>query len=297
MRMIFLFIDGLGLGERDGSVNPVYDAQVPTLRRILEDPGTYKVDACLGVKGLPQSATGQTAIFTGENASQVLGRHLHGRPTITLRGLIQKNNLFRELRAMGCSVTNANVYRVEYLEKMLDPQDRRNQPSVTSVMCLSEGIPFRTHEDYQKGRGLYHDITGRVLIEYGYDVERITPREAARRLYAISRDFDFTLFEHFMSDIIGHRMKREEAVLEAQLLDEFLEALLGLCDPEQDILFMISDHGNLEDISVKTHTLNPVPAAIIGRLPEGPELKLKSLTDVTPAVVEIFRRSRRAIGN
>ena len=39
----------------------------------------------LGIEGLPQSATGQTALFTGINAAQLLGRHLFGFPNQPFR--------------------------------------------------------------------------------------------------------------------------------------------------------------------------------------------------------------------
>jgi len=64
---------------------------------ILNKAGAIPTDACLDVPGLPQSATGQTTIFTGQNASKVLSRHLHGQPTITLKKMIIENNLFKEL--------------------------------------------------------------------------------------------------------------------------------------------------------------------------------------------------------
>ena len=81
--VIFVFLDGVGLGPADES-NPFWSAGTPTLRRLLGGPlvngvraqrliGTLPVlcrgiDATLGVPGLPQSGTGQTALFTGINA-------------------------------------------------------------------------------------------------------------------------------------------------------------------------------------------------------------------------------------
>jgi len=292
MKMIFVFIDGFGLGEADPEHNPLYAVDTPNIDFIFNNFHVMPTDASLGVPGLPQSATGQTAIFTGENASRILGRHLNGQPTATLKNLINRNNLFIELMNMGFKVTNSNIYRQEYLDRMLDPKERRYRPSVTSVMTMSAGLRFRTVEDYRKGRGVYHDITGQVIKDYGYEVEIITPQEAARRIFAISRDYDFTLFEHFMTDIIGHKMNMDLAVKEIKLLDEFLGELIKLVDPNRYIVFIASDHGNIEDISVKTHTMNPVPTIVAGRLPEGVTLKVESLLDIMPAVLEIFRTSK-----
>lgn len=289
MRMIFVFIDGFGLGDEDSNANPIYAANAPNIRHILNDFNVIPTDASFGIKGLPQSATGQTAIFTAVNAPQVLGRHLNGQPTITLKKIINKSNLFKELMNMGLKVTNSNVYREEYLSKMLDPRERRYRPSVTSVMSLSAGLKFRTVEDYNLGNGVYHDITGQIIKDSGYDSKVITPEEAARRIYAISRNYDFTLFEHFMTDIIGHKMDMELAVREIELLDAFLGELLRLVDFENDIIFITSDHGNIEDITVKTHTMNKVPTVVMGKVPEGADIKIESLLDIMPEVLSIFK--------
>ncbi|MCX7708883.1 MAG: alkaline phosphatase family protein [Clostridia bacterium] len=288
MKMIFIFIDGFGMGNKNPEVNPIIAAKTPGLDYIFSNFEVIPTDACLGIPGLPQSATGQTTIFTGINASKVLNRHLNGQPTITLKQLIYENNLFKELSRRGLKFTNANVYRDEYLQKMMDETDRLHRPSVTSVMSMSAGLSFRTIEDFKAGNGVYHDITGQILIDSGYDVRLNTPQEAAQKLYAISRGFDFTLYEHFMTDIIGHKMDMDLAVGEIQLLDSFLGELIKLIDLEEDVVFITSDHGNIEDISVKTHTFNKVPTIIIGKQGERVRLEIESLTDIMPSVLKIF---------
>jgi 2,3-bisphosphoglycerate-independent phosphoglycerate mutase len=288
MRMIFIFIDGFGLGENDKEKNPIVAANTPNLDYIFERFTVIPTETTLGVKGLPQSATGQTTIFTGKNASELIGVHLSGQPTESLKKVIIENNIFKALLDKGFKVTNSNVYRQEYLDKMQVPIDRRHRPSVTSVMTMSSGIKFRRVEEFEAGLGIYHDITGQILKDSGYNVDLITPEEAAERLYRISRDFDFTLYEHFMTDIIGHTMDMERAISQIELLDAFLGRLLGLIDLKEDTIFITSDHGNIEDISVKTHTYNKVPTIIIGKVPEGLEVKIESLLDIMPAVMGMF---------
>ncbi len=295
MKIIFIFIDGFGLGEKDKSKNPIFAAVTPNINYITENCRVIPTDTTMCIQGLPQSATGQTAIFTGVNASKVLGRHMHGQPTITLKRIINENNLFKELLSMGLKVTNANVYRRAYLDNMREAKDKRARPSVTSIMTMSGGINFRTVEDYNKGQGVYHDITGKILADNGFTEKAITPKEAARRLYLASREYDFTLFEHFMTDTIGHRSDMEFAVSHIEMLDEFLGGLLEFVNLDKEIIFITSDHGNIEDMSVKTHTLNKVPTIICGKLPESItdlNLKIVSLTDIVPAIVEIFKGAK-----
>ncbi|HEX9062038.1 MAG TPA: peptidase [Clostridia bacterium] len=287
MGIIFIFIDGLGIGEDDISKNPVKAASTPNIDHITSHFKVFPTDACLGVPGLPQSATGQTAIFTGVNASIAVGRHISGQPDTALKKIINENNLFIELAKRGYSFTNSNVYRDKYLESLLSPENHTIKPSVTSVMTLSSGIKPRTVEDYKKGNGIYHDITGNILKESGFDVDIISPKEAALRLFNISRNYSFTLFEHFMSDIVGHSMDMELAKTEIELLDEFLGGLFNLLDFEKDIVVITSDHGNIEDISLKTHTFNKVPTVVAG-IPDGLDIRIESLTDIMPAVLNMI---------
>jgi bisphosphoglycerate-independent phosphoglycerate mutase (AlkP superfamily) len=288
MKMIFIFIDGFGIGANDKEKNPLVISKIPCFDYLFENSYVIPTDACLGVPGLPQSATGQTTIFTGVNASRVLGRHLHGQPTFSLKRIINQNNLFKELIARGLKVTNANVYREEYIAKIIDPEERRFRPSVTTVMSLSAGIDLRTVEDYKSGNGIYHDITGKVLKDGGYVDKTILPQEAAERLYKISRAYDFTLFEYFMTDVIGHKSDMNLAVEAIELLDRFIGKLIELVDLNEDIIYITSDHGNIEDVSVKTHTLNKVPTIIIDKLPENADIRIESLADIMPSILKMF---------
>ncbi len=291
MRVVFIFIDGIGTGNKNGDTNPIYKTPDKVLAKLI-DEAVFEADASMGIPGLPQSATGQTAIFTGVNAPAALNRHLSGQPTITLKKIIQKVNIFGELKKMGLTVSNANVYREEYLRNMLDLKDRRNRPSVTSVMCMAENIIFKTPLDFANNKGVYHDITGEILKKSGYDVDLITPEQAARNLYNLSLQNDFTMYEHFITDIAGHKFEMKEAVEVVINLDRFLAELMGLINFEEDVLIITSDHGNLEDISVRTHTMSKVPVIIKGNHTDNVDLKIESLVDIMPYVIELFRREK-----
>ncbi len=290
MKVIFIFLDGVGIGEKDRTANPVYATQQQVLARLI-DNARFQADASMGVEGLPQSATGQTAIFTGVNAPKVLNRHLSGQPTISLKKVIYKSNIFCELVKMGYKVTSSNVYRDEYLENMLNVKDRRHRPSVTSVMSMAAGIEFRTVDEFINENGVYHDITGETLKESGYEVDTVTPKRAAQNLYRLSRNYDFTLYEHFLTDIQGHKADFGEAVDLIDRLDNFFEELMKQMDFEEDVLIMTSDHGNIEDVSVHTHTMNKVPVVVLGKKAENIKTEVHSLTDIMPFVLEVFSKN------
>jgi 2,3-bisphosphoglycerate-independent phosphoglycerate mutase len=290
MKLIFIFIDGLGIGDKNPVKNPIYAAKAPCLINLFENVPYAEVDVTMGIKGLPQSATGQTAIFTGVNASRAINRHLNGQPTFTLKNIINEDNLFKRLIKMGLSPTNTNVYRDEYLQNMLTLKDRRLSPSVTTVMCMSSGIPFRGVKEFTEGNGIYHDLTGMIIKENGYDVEPISPEESANRLFYISKDYDFTLFEHFMTDIIGHKADVEKGMEHILLLDRFLQRLLELVKDTDTTVFITSDHGNIEDCSIKTHTMNKVPAWIISKNDKYEKIRMgiTEITDIFGAVLSIL---------
>ncbi len=290
MKVIFIFLDGVGIGEKDRTANPVYATQQQVLARLI-DNARFQADASMGVEGLPQSATGQTAIFTGVNAPKVLNRHLSGQPTISLKKVIYKSNIFSELVKMGYKVTSSNVYRDEYLENMLNVKDRKHRPSVTSVMSMAADVEFRTVNEFINENGVYHDITGETLKESGYEVDTVTPKRAAQNLYKLSRNYDFTLYEHFLTDIQGHKADFGEAVDLIDRLDNFFEELMKQMDFEEDVLIMTSDHGNIEDVSVHTHTMNKVPVVVLGKKAENIKTQVHSLTDIMPFVLEVFSKN------
>ena len=89
MRIVFLFIDGVGL-HAPAPDNPVNPEVCPTLCRLIAQHAV-PIDACLSMPGLPQSATGQATMFTGVNAPVFMGRHCEGFPGPSLRKKIEEN--------------------------------------------------------------------------------------------------------------------------------------------------------------------------------------------------------------
>lgn len=308
MSVLMIFIDGVGLGAADEETNPLAAAPMPVVRQLIrgrplirasaENPvdderaethnalaRLVAVDTCLDMPGLPQSATGQTTLLSGVNASQVLGRHLSGLPTETLVGILREHSLFKQLREAGRAATFANPFTDDYFEAVKAGKWRH---SSTTTAVFSAGLPVRMLGDLLNGRAVFHDITGEGLRRRGHDVPVITPREAGRRLAALAAEYDFTLFEHFLTDFAGHAQDWAEAQRLLSMLDEMLGAVLDHVDLSKTTVIVISDHGNLEDLSVKTHTRNDVPGLFIGVGQDYFADKVQSLTDVTPAIVDFL---------
>src|SRR5882757_6169028 len=117
MSVLLFFVDGLGIGPR-GPSNPFDGLDAAPLAVFQnEEPATIfdgvvvPTDACLGIPGRPQSASGQTTILTGVNAPAQLGYHKHGFPNAALLEIIREHSIFRQLGHAGITpITFANAY-------------------------------------------------------------------------------------------------------------------------------------------------------------------------------------------
>jgi hypothetical protein len=299
--VVFVFVDGVGAGTRDPDRNPL--ARGDFLLSRFEDGGgaplpaggrAVLADACLGVPGRPQSATGQTTILTGENAPRALGRHVLGFPNAPLRELLLRASLFRALAAAGRRAVFANAYPVAYLRALgiaaegaaeFEVGRRRVRAAATTVAYAAAGGAFRTWADAKAGRGLTHDVTGRRARFHGADVPERTPEEAAGILATLARGHDLALFEFFETDEAGHARSMERAADALARLDRFLRAVIDRLAPE-DALVVASDHGNLEDLSTRNHTLAPVPVLGFGRAAEALG-GVRDLTHLAPLLLHL----------
>jgi 2,3-bisphosphoglycerate-independent phosphoglycerate mutase len=294
MKVVFVFIDGFGLGRDDPSVNPCASESLRVLRcveagetvRPAPENGTLiAADACLGVEGLPQSATGQTALFTGENAQAILGRHLPGYPNAALRGLLAERSLLKRLTDSGFSARFFNAYRPLFFRL---PEPMKWRLSATTVATLAAGVPFFGLEDLRNRRCLYHDFTNEALIRRGIAAPRFTPEEAGEILARASAEHDFLLFEYFLTDKAGHGQDGAAALALLQGLDRLVLSLLRSLPTDEALLLIASDHGNIEDLSVRTHTRNRVPVFAWGRGKERIAERIRSIADVAPALFSLF---------
>jgi 2,3-bisphosphoglycerate-independent phosphoglycerate mutase len=126
--VLLIFLDGFGLGRNDAT-NPFFVHGMPLLEKRLGVKLTENayvntqgcllkgIDACLGVDGIPQSATGQTSLLTGINAPAYLGYHLPAFPNPELITLIQSKSILKQVKSLGLTATFANAYTDTYFEK------------------------------------------------------------------------------------------------------------------------------------------------------------------------------------
>jgi hypothetical protein len=301
--VLVLFLDGVGLGPSDPNVNPFAAADMPSLRqalggaRLLAETAPrvgpqatlVAIDACLEVAGDPQSATGQAALLTGRNVPAEVGEHYGPKPNPAVAAILREGTLFSEVLARGGSASLLNAYPPRYFETIAS---RRRLYSSIPLAVTAAGVPLRTAADLQAGHALSADFTGKGWAEQpGFPPAPVLGHtEAGVRLAELARRVDLSWFDFWPSDVAGHRADMGQA---RHLVEQFDAVLGGLiqawCD-EEDLVIITSDHGNLEDLSDRGHTRNPVLGLLIGpadlRAAVAP--RLHRLTDFHDVILDVI---------
>lgn len=298
-KLIFIFLDGVGIGEADKSKNPFfsydfkflsnYFNEMPSLQNPRMESGAvsvFPVDATLGIDGLPQSGTGQVSLLCGFNGAEFIGKHFGPFPYSLHHEEIRSKNLFHVLTEQGEKVDFVNAYPKLFFD-YLNKQKRRI--GTFALSALYSGIRLKGLEELRSGKALSNDITNiRWQTRLNYKLKTIQPATAAKRLLKIADKNELTVFEYFLTDHIGHKRITENLNDIYKELDEFLVYILNNTPPETGVL-IISDHGNFEDLSVKTHTFNPVFCMTKGVPTEIFKNNVKSLIDVKWAILELLK--------
>ena len=288
--VLLFFIDGLGIGTR-GPFNPLDNlpdaAPLAVFQNETPDPLfagiVVPTDPRLGVEGRPQSASGQTTILTGVNAPAQLGYHKQGFPNKPLLEIISSHSIFRQLRDAGVGpVTFANAYTDQFFTV------RPRWISATTAAVEAAGMPFRNLADLKNDAAVFMDFTNRILIERGVEVAERTEEEAADVLARIVSENRFTLYEYFITDKVGHEQDMSKAKEILTSLARFIRELLARLDLKQTTVILTSDHGNIEDLSSRNHTLHLVPTIIWGAERERIAARIRTLADITPAIVALL---------
>jgi 2,3-bisphosphoglycerate-independent phosphoglycerate mutase len=286
--LLLLFIDGLGIGTR-GTHNPFDGLDGAEPLAVFQNEDSKPIlngilvptDATLGVEGRPQSASGQTTILTGINAPLALGYHKQGFPNEALREIIQSKSIFLQLKLLGIG---PNIFANAYTPRFFE--ERPRWVSATTVAVEAAGLSFLTLDNLRVGEAVYQDFTNSQLIERGEEIELIEAEEAAGNLARIVKKNRFTLYEYFITDRIGHAQDMDAARITILRLARFVRSLLDKIDLDITTVILTSDHGNIEDLSSRNHTLNSVPTIIWGQQREQIAERISSLADITPSIVE-----------
>lgn len=240
MKVLFIFLDGIGLGENNPETNPFARAKMPNLNALLDGRSLLKesapfdgehaslraIDAGVGVDGLPQSATGQAMLLTGKNISAELGYHYGPKPNPEVAAYLDGETLFSKCVASGKRSALLNAYPPRYFDGI--DSGKRLYSSIP-LAVTNAGLELFTYEDLVAGRGLSADFTGegwRTMLGFP-DAPVMNPHEAGKKLISLAMEYDFSFFEYWASDYAGHKQQMETAV---GLMESFDGVLGGMME-------------------------------------------------------------------
>ncbi|MFC4640114.1 metalloenzyme domain protein [Deinococcus hohokamensis] len=250
---VWLALDGVG-HPLDAPPDSPW-AQALTTLRPLVDAGAA-LDATLGVPGLPQSGTGQSCWLTGQDAVRLMGEHFGPHPGPTLQRLLRAQALPVRLVQAGARTALVNHYAPAYFA----PQ-RRPRVGCFPFAFQAAGLPLNPSGlplvPASLGLGFQAPWTPAGLgLE---DLERL-----GTQLARAARDWDLLVLDLWFSDLLGHAGREPvppEVRAAARAYLQRVDALLrGLLEGGADVA-LSSDHGNMEDLGVKSHTVARVPLA------------------------------------
>lgn len=299
-RVLLLFLDGVGIGPADPAVNPFLSAALPNLRSLLpagiptldgqavsSPAGTTSIvlplDPLMGVAGHPQSGTGHTALLTGRNAAALYGRHFGPWVPVPLRPIMMSENVLIRAVEAGLKATFANAYPRRYMERAWT-----KRPAGPPLAAQGAGLLERDETHLALGEAVASEILNdlwRTRLEI-HDMPLVTPAKAGENLARIAASADLTLFAHYATDTAGHTQSMEGGIAALEKVDAFLSGLLPSL-PDDTLLAVASDHGNIEDTS-RGHTLNPTFNLLHGPGASTVARGLTAITDLAPALLSFL---------
>jgi arylsulfatase A-like enzyme len=211
-----------------------------------------------------------------------MGRHFGPWVPTALRPLLATENLLSRARAAGRMAAFANAYPSRWAEVR-----STRRPAAPPLAALAAGVLTRHEEALREGRAVVSEITNegwRSHLDPG--APHVSPAGAGRILAGVAARAELTLFAHYDTDHVGHRMEVEAAVPVLERVDAFLGGVLEALPPDT-LLVIASDHGNVEDATTG-HTTNPVPVIAAGPGSETVARRVRSIADVAPAILELL---------
>jgi len=285
-----IFLDGVGIGEKNPDKNIFFKKnfrficenfnETPSLDNPIVS-SFYKyifpLDAVMGVEGLPQSGTGQTSLLCGINAQKELGYHFGPYPHSSQLDFLKEKSLFALFKDLKKNFYFANSYPKIYFDHL----KKSNRVGAFALSYRYADGKLNRAEELRKGAALSAEIDNSRWIEkLGYKLKKISPSLAAKRLLRIAEKNDFVLYEYFFTDHLGHGRHKEYFEQWLNTLDFFLYEILKNLNYSKTTLLICSDHGNIEDLSIKTHTKNPAFFLAAGKYAKIFFEKCKDLSDI-----------------
>jgi len=296
-RVLFVFLDGVGIGRPDPVVNPFLEARLPVLRGMLgnrlptldepflqhrgaREAVAFPLDASLGIEGRPQSGTGQTSLLTGVNGAELFGRHFGPWVPVALRPLVEEGSVLRRVVDAGRPAVFANAYPRGWSKSR-----GARRIAAPPLAARGAGLLTRAQPELAAREAISSEIVNEGWRARWPDenIPPVTAEEAGRVLGRISAGADLTFYAHYSTDTAGHSGSAEESRRALERVDRFLGGVLANLPPDH-LLLVASDHGNVEELEAG-HTLNPALGLLVGPDAHARAGELRTLLDPAPALL------------
>jgi 2,3-bisphosphoglycerate-independent phosphoglycerate mutase len=217
----------------------------------------------------------------------MIGEHYGPKPNPAIRELLAQDNFFKQVITAGKKAALVEAYPPMWHH---DHNRGKSLRSSYQQAAYEAGQELFGIEAVIEGKALTPEWTSEAWLTYLKlrDVPPYTPEEAGQKLVRISREYDFAMHAHWMTDMVGHRGPVERGVELLELFDKVMTGVVNEWDDEEGLIIITSDHGNLEDVSHRNHTENEIPTLIIGSKKGALAEGLRDLSDYVPRMAKLL---------
>ncbi len=203
MKLLFLFLDGVGLGRDAPNINPFIRAALPNIDHILdgnkiiadgcqsksegglktERASLIALDASLGIEGIPQSASGQASLLTGKNVPAILGFHDGPKPNPMIMDILKEGTLFSWVIQQEHGAALLNAYPPRYFKSI---ETGHRLPGVIALSAKNAEMQLKTMDDLYCGDAISADFTAQGWRSHlGFsDTPLLNPTQAGEHMLA-----------------------------------------------------------------------------------------------------------------
>ena len=170
--------------------------------------------------------------------------------------------------------------------------------SAIPYALTAAGLPLHDVEAYMAEQAISGTITGRDWRRHAAlrEVPVHDPAAAGRIVGTLAESARFVFYEHWVTDVLGHRRTLRQAADHFALVDGFLRGLTESLDGSSTLVMVGSDHGNVEESGHGRHTRNPALGLMWGAGFAECAERISSLMDFRSLIEDLLitpQRTRR----
>ena len=204
-----------------------------------------------------------------------------------MRDILDEAGIFSRLHAAGQATAFVNAYPQGYFDAV-----KRGKRLLSAIPYAARrgGLKLRTWREMVAEHALSANFTGQGWrTQLGYpDVPLYSPQEAGAQFWRLAQPARFAFFEHWQTDFLGHYRDFRGAIENFERIDGFLAGLLDVMDWQETLLIVASDHGNVEDCTIRKHTENQALTVLVGAHATAYAQRVQRLDDFADVIADFL---------